>query len=119
MFNSIHPRAGMQPDLVLNEEGKKERFKVSIAKKKRESIQSTVISSENSLTEVSQDRTYLQSQMISSCQTIKPLSEIFPRYQHRPIVTIAPMPNFSSGPLTTSLTKSKFCTEDVVMSTKF
>ena len=108
----------MQPALVLNEEGKKERFKVSIAKKKRDA-KSPVISSENSLTEVNLDLTYSTSisPAISSCQTIKPLSDIFHRYDHRPIVTVAPLPSFSSQPFTTSLTMSK-CTQDVVMSTK-
>ena len=111
----------MQLSLVLGEEEKKERFKVSIEKRKRDakvSIQHPIISSENSLPEVFLDQTNIPP-AISSCQTFKHFPPVkFARYDHRPIVAVAPMPNFSSQPLTTSSPIPIYSTQHAVMSTK-
>ena len=108
-------RVGMQPALVLNEEEKKERFKVYIEKKKRYAkapIQSPLISSSNIFKNL---QSTCLSSAVSSCQTFRP--ERFPYYDNRPILSVAPKPKFSSRPLTTS-PMSMFSTEHADMSTK-
>ena len=108
----------MQPALVLNEEEKKERFKVYIEKKKRYAkapIQSPLISSSNSFKNPTQLQSTFFSSAVSSCQPFRP--ERFPYYDNRPILSVAPKPKFSSRASTTS-PMSMFSTELADMSTK-
>ena len=107
----------MKPELVLNEEEKKERFKVSIQKRQMDHESSVAATdshtslSENSLTDMLEvtltEPTFSSSLHRSSESSIthssprslvSAFSTSITPYHNRPTVTVAPMPNLSLRP---------------------